>query len=273
MKRWLTTVVVFALCSVVVRADVTIVQTTTMAGGMAAMTGNMTPKLTNRVKGMKSRSDIEIANVSTSAITDLVAKQMIMLRHDQKTAQIISGPAAASTSTAAAPALTVKLDSSVTPTGKSQLIDGYKCDEFTFATTMAMADITGPQMPPEAAEMMKDLTIVLKGALWVAKDVPGAAEYVAYQKALAKSDLAGSALKISGVSVPGMDKMMKAMAGVDGIAYMAVMDLTIEGGSGQIADMMRQMGAMKITTRVTSINADPISDDLFKIPEGYTTIK
>ena len=69
-----------------------------------------------------------------------------------------------------------------------------------------------------------------------------------------------------------MDKMTKAMSSVDGLTYLTVLDMTIEG-SGQIADMMRQMGAMKLTTKVTSISADAISDDLFKIPEGYTVIK
>jgi hypothetical protein len=253
MKRWLATVVVFALCSAVVRADVTIVQTTTMEGGMAAMGGaTMSPKITNRIKGMKARSDME-------------------LRHDQKTAQVLSG-AAAATTTAPAATTTVKLDSSVTPTGKSQVIDGIKCEEYAFTTTMALGEMTGQQMPPDAAEMLKDLSMVMKGSVWVAKDVPGAGEYIAFQKAMAKADMASSAMKVSGVNIPGMDKMMKAMAGIDGMAYMTVMDLTIDG-SGQMAYMMRQMGAMKITTKVTSVTAGPVSDDLFKIPEGYTIIK
>jgi hypothetical protein len=271
MKRWLATVVVFAVCSAVVRADVTIVQTTTVEGGIAAMGGtNMSPKITNRVKGMKARSDMEMPNVNASSITDVATKQLIVLRHDQKTAQVLSGPAAASTAPAAT--TTVKLDASVTPTGKSQVIDGIKCDEYTFATTMALGEMTGQQMPPEAAEMLKDLSMVMKGSVWVAKDVPGAAEYIAFQKAMARADMASSAMKVSGVNIPGMDKMMKAMAGIDGMAYMTVMDLTIEG-SGQMADMMKQMGPMKITTRTTSIKTDALGDDLFKVPEGYTIVK
>jgi hypothetical protein len=273
MKRWLATVVVFAVCSAVVRADVTIVQTTTMEGGMAQMGGaNMAPKITNRVKGMKARFDMELPNVNVSSITDVAAKQLIILRHDQKSAQVVTGAGAATTTTAPAATTTLKLDSSVTPTGKSQVIDGIKCEEYTFTTTMALGEMTGQQMPPEAAEMLKDLSMVMKGSVWVAKDVPGAAEYVAFQKAMAKADMASAAMKVSGFSIPGMDKMAKAMAGIDGLAYMTVMDLTIEG-SGQMADMMRQMGAMKITTRVSSISASPLSDDLFKIPEGYTIVK
>ncbi|HEX9367691.1 MAG TPA: hypothetical protein VF921_13765 [Vicinamibacterales bacterium] len=270
MKRWLATVMIFGVSSAVVRADVTVVQTTTMEGGVAAMAGGgMSPKMTNRVKGMKSRSDIELPSVNASSITDLVANQMIFLRHDQKTAQVAG--AAASTTTVPATA-SVKLDAALAPTGKSQVIDGFKCDEYTFTTTMTMADMAGSQMPPEAAGMLKDLSVIMKGSMWVAKDVPGAAEYIAFQKALAKSDLASAAVKASGVNIPGIDKMLKAMGAVDGLTYLTVMDLTIEG-SGQVADMMRQMGAMKITTRVTSISTDPVSDDMFKVPEGYTVIK
>ena len=105
MKRWLATVLVFGLCSAVVRADVTVVQTTTIEGGMAAMAGGgaPSPKITMRVKGMKSRTDMEMPSVNMSSITDLVAKQMIVLRHDQKTAQVVETGAPASPAAAAAP--------------------------------------------------------------------------------------------------------------------------------------------------------------------------
>jgi len=56
------------------------------------------------------------------------------------------------------------------------------------------------------------------------------------------------------------------------MTYMSEMTITIDG-TGQIAEMMQQMGPMKITTKVTSINTDPISDDLFKVAEGYSMIK
>jgi hypothetical protein len=69
-----------------------------------------------------------------------------------------------------------------------------------------------------------------------------------------------------------MDKMMKAMAGLNGLTYMTEMTMTMEG-EGQVADMMRQMGPMKMTSKVSSINTEALSDDLFKVPEGYTIVK
>ena len=277
MKRWLSTVAVFALCSAVVRADVTIVQTMTMEGGPAAMTGQtIAPKTTTRIKGLKSRTDIETGAGNMSTIADLMAKQIIILRHDQKTAQVVGATAAGTTSTTTttAPAVTgtMKMDATVTPTGKSQVIDGFKCDEFTFTTTMNMSEMGGPGVPPEAAAMMKDLSLVMKGSMWVTKDAPGGAEYLAYQKALSSADLAAAAAGVSGINMPGMDKMMKAMASVNGLAYLTEMTMNIEG-SGPMADMMRQMGAMKMITKTNSISATPISDDLLKVPDGYTIVK
>jgi hypothetical protein len=270
MKRWLATLLVFAVCSAVVRADVTIVQTTTVEGGMAAMAGGSmpSPKITVMVKGLKSRSDIEVANANTSSITDLAAMQVILLRHDQKTAQIVTP----SSQKAAAPTVSIAVDGSMTPTGKSRVIDGFKCDEFTFTTSVSLGEMGGAQMPPEAAAMMKDVTMLMKGSVWVTKDLPGAAEFGAFQKALGKSDLTTAAMSASGVRFPGMDRMLKAMASIEGVGYLTEIDMTIDG-TGEMAAMMKQMGGMKITTKTTSVKTDAVSDDLFKVPEGYTVVK
>ena len=40
-----------------------------------------------------------------------------------------------------------------------------------------------------------------------------------------------------------------------------------------MVDMMRQMGAMRVTSKATSIRTDAVSEDLFKVPEGYTIVK
>jgi hypothetical protein len=273
MMRWLATIVIFAISSASLRADVTVVQKTTVVGGIAAMAGgNASPTLTNRLKGMKLRTDVQVPATTVSTITDLVAKEVIVLRAEQKIAQVTTAPAPTSTTTTTdGPA--PRVEGSLTATGKSQVIDGVKCEEYAFSSSLAMAELTGGQLPPQAAQMFKDMTVVMKGSMWVARDVPGAAEYVAFQKAMARSDLVSPSMKIAGINVPGMDRMMKAMAGLDGISYLTVMDISMEGGSGQMSDLVRQMAAVRITTRVTSITTDALSDDLFKVPEGYTITK
>ena len=271
-RAWLTTLTVCAVCTVALHADVTVVQTTTIEGGMAAMAGqSMSPKTTSRIKGKKARNDIDAQMLQIATIADLEANQVILLRPDQKTAQVITPSNSASAGKAAAAAAPA-IDSSVKPTGKSQVIDGIKCDEYTFTLSMNMGEMNpGGQMPPDALEAMKGVKMNMSGSLWVAKDVPGAGEYIAFQKAAASTDLPSIMSGASGM-MPGMDKMMKAMGSVNGMAYMSEMTMTIDG-TGQIAEMMQQMGPMRITTKVTSINTDPIADDLFKVPEGYSIIK
>ena len=90
MTRWLVTIVLLAVSSAAVRADVTIVQTTTVEGGMAAMANAPSPEMTTRVKGLRSRTDLNAGAMSVITIADLVAKQIIVLRPDQKTATVSS---------------------------------------------------------------------------------------------------------------------------------------------------------------------------------------
>jgi hypothetical protein len=272
MRRWCATLLLVVTCSAVVRADVTIVQRTTIEGGMMAMApgGAPSPTMTNRIKGLKARMEMEMGNapvpINVSTITDLAAKQIIVLMHDQKVAQVIT-PQALVTPPAGAAVSGVKIDSSLTSTGKSQVIDGLKCDQYTFTTSISMAEAGGPNAGPEAAAMMKDLVMKMNGSMWVAREAPGVAEYRAFQKAA--SSLGSSVMAATRFNMPGMEQAMKAMTDVDGIAYLTEIDMTIEG-AGQMADMMRKMGAMKLITRVTSIRTDPLSDELFTIPAGYT---
>lgn len=278
MKRWLTTFAVVAFCSAVLRADVTVVQTTSVEGGMAAAMaaggGSASSKMTIRVKGMKSRAEMSGGPISVITIVDVTTREVIVLRPDQKTATVFTPakPPVTGTTSPATPTLPVTVEASITPTGKSQVIDGVKCDEYTFTTAMDLSAFGGDKMPPEAAAMMQGVKMNVAGSLWVSKDVPGAAEYVAFQKASASSDMAAAAMGAAGVSMPGMDKMLKAMGSIDGLAYLSEMSMNIVG-TGQMAEMMKQMGAMKVTTRTNSVSVDPISDDLFKIPEGYTVVK
>lgn len=273
MKRWFSTVAAILFCSAALRADITLVQTTTIEGGMAQMAAqagqNISPTITTKIKGSKMRTDIVSGPINVSTIVDVASKQMIILRVDQKTATIVAPPAAPATPAAQGPSI----DASVKPTGKSQTIDGVKCDEYTFTTTVDMSTMGGgSQMPPEAAAMMKGVKIVVSGSAWMAKDAPGAEEYMAFQKTLAASDMASAASAMSGMSIPGMREAMKAMASANGLTYLNESTVSFEG-EGQMVEMMKQMGPMKVTSKVSSINTDAISDDLFKVPEGYTIIK
>ena len=157
-------------------------------------------------------------------------KQIIVLRPDQKTATIVSTVKPPPTGTGSSTTLPApSVEASVKPTGKSQVIDGVKCDEYVFTTAMDLGSFAGGQAPPEAAAMLQGLTMNVAGSLWVSKEVPGAAEYAAFQKAAAASDLSATAMGAAGISMPGMDKMLKTMGSIDGLAYLSEMTMSVRG--------------------------------------------
>jgi hypothetical protein len=272
MNRWIVSFVLVSLCSAAVRADVTVTTTTTIEGGLGAMMGGATPKTVMRIKGMQARADVEAMGRTVASLTDLNKKEVIVLRADDKTAQVITAvtPEKPGTPPAALP----KVDGSLAPTGRSQTIDGLKCDEYAFNMTVAMSEMTsGQQMPPQAGEMLKELQMLMKGSIWVAKSAPGAAEYLAFQKAAIDANLATIlAGGVPGAPSNGMDRVIKNFTGAEGIPYLTEVNMTIEGG-GAAADMMKQMGAMKITSKVTSISTEPIAADMFVVPADYKVIK
>ena len=67
----------------------------------------------------------------------------------------------------------------------------------------------------------------------------------------------------------GLDKLMAVSASAPGLPYLTEVTMTFEG-SGKMADSLRQMGPLKMTQKVVSISTDAVSDDLFKVPEGFT---
>ena len=284
MRRWLGLIVVAVLWAAPLRADVTITTTTSVEGGMAAQAGatTMTPKVVTRIKGTKSRTDIELQGNSTGVIFDTAGTQVIVLRHDDKSAHLVDPTALATPAPGSGvPPMTLPaIDSTIKPTGQKRTINGVACDEYSIKMLMDMAPMAAGRgdMPPEAAAMLKDLRMTMTGSAWVAKDAPGAAEYRSYQAAATKQGAAVWAAVTrasggAGMSMPpGMDRLFTGFTEASGIPYLTELTLGVEGNS-QIAAMMQKMGAMKVVSRVTDISTDAVADSLFAVPDGYKVIK
>ena len=275
MNCYRATAVLVALCSVPLAADVRVTSTTTMEGAFAAMMGGMTPKIVMHIKGNKARADLDVGPTSVSTITDVTGQQVVILNTVQKTAQVID-PDTLTKAVEGLPAggITLpKLDATITPTGKLQTIAGNQCEEHTLLVTISMAEMaSSPQMAPEAAAMMKDVRMVMNGTMWVAKSGPGVAEYAAFQTAAAKAGISKFMTALPNMKSSGMDRVMGAFSAANGLPFVTEMTMTFEG-TGPVVEMMKQQGAIKITTKVSDVSTAPISDDLFKIPEDYKIIK
>ncbi len=271
MKNWLVTVAVVAVSFVSVRADVTVVQTMTMEGAAAAaMGGAQLPRITMRIRGQKSRADIDVNGQVVSSIADIAARQVIVLTAATKTATITTP---ASIAAGGAPVTMPEVDMSFKPTGKTQTIDGQLCEEHALMMTIDMAEMMGQgQAPPEAAAMMKDVRMMMNGSIWIARGAPGAAEFAAFNKAAMETNLMSAVTGMAPGKSGGLDKLMEAAAAAPGIPYLTEMTMVFEG-SGPMVAAMKQMGPMKMIQKVASVSTDAIADDAFKIPEGYTIEK
>jgi hypothetical protein len=272
MKRCLAICALVALGSAAVRADVTVTTEVTIDGAMAAMIGGAMPRMIMRVKGTKSRTDVEVMGQSVATITDLAARQVIVLTPGQKAAQVFeAAQLEALAATAAAPP---KFDITFEPTGQTQTIGGQACEQFSFSTSMDVSQMSAmaPQMPKEALEMLKGAKMITKGFVWVAKSAPGAAEYAAYMKAAVAANLATPTVSGLGAAQGSVDQAMRLFRRAEGIAYLSEADLSFEGNA-PILEMLKQVATMKMTSKVTEVSASPIADDLFAVPADYTVTK
>lgn len=271
MRRWGATCVAFLLVSAVLNADLTMTQTVSVEGGPTAMMGGVpTPTITMRIKGLKARVETEGMGPGTVMLTDLATKQMIMLNAADKTARVIDAASPLVPSGTPMP----EMDVTFKPTGQKRKIDDRACDEYAIALTMDMASMLrgNAEKSPEAAQMLLGLKMIATGSSWIATSGPGIEEFTAFQKASAGANMQAAIAGAMGGSNNGFDRILAASAAIQGIPYMTEMTMSVEG-TGQIVDMMRQMGAMKITNKVTAISTDVLADDLFKVPAGYTMVK
>jgi hypothetical protein len=274
MKRWVSTLAMIALCSSAVGADVTVTSTMTMEGGAPGMgPSGMSPRMVMRIKGLKARSDVDMNGQMQSTIMDLASKQLIVLNHGQKTAQLYD-PAALAASMSNKGVTLPKIDASSKPTGRSRTIAGIACDEYALTMTMNMADFSGSAgMSPEMKAMMKDVRMVIAGSMWVAKSGPGVSDFITFQRAAIDSNMTSAfGAVVPGVQSGGLDRLMKTLASTPGLPYLTELQMKVEG-TGQMVDMMKQVGGMKIRNAVTEVSTTGLSDDHFQVPAGYTMVK
>lgn len=271
MKRCLATAAIVVLCFATLRADLSFTQTITIEGAAAAMAGSANQPMTmlTRIKGSKLRGDVEGEGMKVSTIMDLATKQMTVLNHTDKTAQVITPDKAGNV-----PMPDVNVQVSFKPTGQSKTIEGVQATEHALKMILGMGDMAGGQIPKEAAAMLKDVRFVIDGSIWVTQQGPGAAEYMAFQKAAAAADLPSMLAGLFGTQKTGggLDKMMAAMSEAPGLPYLTEMTMSIEG-TGPMVEMMKQLSGMKMIQKTSAVSTDVLPDDLFTVPADYTVKK
>jgi hypothetical protein len=278
MRRLAGTLLIAALAVAPIAADLTIVTVTTIEGAMMAGTpGGVTPKVVVRISGTKSRMDVDTGDQVVTTISDSATNQAYVLRSEDKTAILVPTDAAPADGSTAALST---VEATVRPTGQKRDIDGQACDEYTVAMKLPLASLAaagGSALPPEAAAMLKEVTLGITGSIWTAKDAPGAAEYAAFQKTTSQLATAmGRRLPGPGAAptaIPaGLDRLLTGFPEAAGIPYLSELTTKLEG-TGQLVALMQQMGQMTIVGKVSSISTEAVSTDIFNVPEGYIIVK
>jgi hypothetical protein len=244
--------------AVPLRADVTIVQTTTGKGGPVGLDGESTSYL----KGARMRVDSRVRGKDTTTIIDLEKQQFIALDHGKKEAEVTDMSAVAR-SLQVFKAEDIK--ARVTPTGNKKQILGYDAAEYEM-------NVVVPFQIPEDGGGGGDmqLSVSMGGPVWVSKDAPGMADYQAFYRAAAeKGFVLGDPrqAKAAPGQARGMMELYRKMAEA-GVPLVTTMQMKFEGG-GPMAGMMSKMGGMNITTTVTKITEGPIDDAMFAVPAGF----
>jgi hypothetical protein len=247
MKRVLFVLAVLVLSASAAFADVTVTMTVTVTTGQMAVNGTMS----SLAKGTKFRADTNMAGQSLTLLSDAATKQQWMINHQTKQVEPFN-PAQA---LAGMPLTVGEAKVSVAPNGQTREILGRACQGYTIEMTMPMT------LGGEA------ITMKTTGSAWVAKDGAAVAEFTAAQKAFTSLGMSTSPMG-QGPQGKAMTEISKAL-GDTGIVMEQDFRMTMEG-TGQMAQIMGQVGQMVMATKVTAISTDPITDAKFALPEGYT---
>jgi hypothetical protein len=216
------------------------------AGGMAV---NAT--METRIKAQKMRSDIKLMQQDMSAFFDAAGKEVLTANHATKEITVIDPAALAGTF----PVSFGEASVGMKPTGQTKELLGRTCQGYAIDMTVPMTVGT------------ETLVMKMSGTVWIADKGPGVEEYKALTKAASESGFSTSFMA-QGPTTKGMVEMQKAMAEA-GIPLSQEFQMTMEG-TGQAAAALSQMGNMTMVTTVTALTTDPIADEVFALPAGYT---
>jgi len=255
-------------------ADVTVKMTTRGPAlgqggtlGRGGATSGEVPQ-TYYIKGTRVRIDTVVAGHPTSTIFDFATGQMITLDPETREATRLDLNQVGQQMQQSVQMGDTRV--SMTPTGQTKPLLGQTCTEYLLSVTMTMSGGRGAR-----GEDLGSMTITLSGPVWIAKGAPGTKDVAAFYKAAADSGLlfaqAGRGGRGgAGPDMRGIAAMYRTLSEAGGIPYEQQMQVKMDA-RGPVADMMRGRGQPPPTvTTVTSVSTDPIPDETFLVPAGYT---
>jgi hypothetical protein len=257
MKR-LVLVALVALVAPVAPAFADVTVKSAISGKGMGMSGTMVS--TTYVKGSKMRNDIVMGDTTRTTIFDLDTQKMITFDSKKKEADVydmqkMSADMAKSVDVS-------EMKASVKPNGKTKQLLGKTATGYDMTITL-------PAMMGGASGMK--MVVNLEGPMWIVKDAPGTAEYLAFYKNAVDKGWFFTDPR-SAKAQPGQAKAMaevqRQMAATGGIPYEQEMTVKMSG-DGPMASMLAKMGNISSTTTITGVETGTLAADLFAPPAGY----
>lgn len=231
----LATIFLGTLCSPVLAGVVMTQQIVTSSGA-----NSMTDNRTIMVQGNKQKVEMH----GQTIVLDLDRGKMLLINPAAKSYTVLpfppTGPMASMMQSVGG------IDLDFNKTGGSQTLSGYKCQEYSS---------TGKSMMGEFSA---------KGCF--SSDAPGAAEYTAFTKAMAKKFEAVGMAKTTGSQPDGVPMVLETTT--------KITNFNIPGMPPEQAARLKQMMANRPPTTskstTTSIKTAELPADTFEVPAGYT---
>lgn len=256
MKRLALVVMLIGGLASSATADVTVKQTITGKG--MGMSGKMAG--TTYIKGLKMRSDSVAGDTTRTMVFDIDAQKLYAFDSKKKEADVWDMAAFQAEMAKNVEASDIK--ASIKPNGQTKTLAGKTATGYDMAISMPTA--------PGGNKDMK-MTVTLQGPMWVVKDAPGTAEYLAFYTAAAERGWIFTdprAAKANYGQARSMTEMYRQLAETGGVPYEMTFDIKMSG-DGPMAGILARIGGISSSTTIESVETGAIADTVFAVPAGY----
>jgi hypothetical protein len=206
--------------------------------------------IVNYIKGTRMRSETTFGGRQMISIIDATAKQMVVLDPGTREATTYDLTKIAEQIQKTTKPEDTKV--SFAPTGETKELLGRQCARYNLTLTMSVAMGGTP------------MKVTIGGPVWLAKDAPGSQDWTRFYKTAGDNGLFFGGPGGGGAEARSQALMYKTLAEAGGMPYEQEIHVKTEGGPKPAPEMPT------VIMTVTEVTTDPISDDKFQIPAGYT---
>lgn len=196
---------------------------------------------------------------SYSHTYDLAKRQVVVMDHSFRSAEIHDLAALGTAAEVSAPA--EKLELSVTRTGRKRPLGSWTCAEHAVSASMPALLGTEP------------VTFALKGTVWLASGVPEQASVKPLVKATQDPTFflgIPTTVRIAPAQARGVSEIIRRIA-PKGLPCGGEAEFSFEG-SGPMANLAKKMPA-RLGVEYQAFSTEAIGKDAFAIPAGYRVIR